>query len=91
MRVQARTSHGERDVAVVLGDIALEDVGAGSHHTFKALAVQFDTPQCALRHHCGCPRTVQQQRHFTLRHTCIHQDVVSALPMSKPRLNHPIK
>ena len=62
-----RTSHREGDVAVVLSNIAFEDIGTGSHHTLETLPIQLDTAQRALRHHSGCSWTVQQQRHLTFQ------------------------
>lgn len=57
--------NGEGDKAVVLVDVALQDVWAWPQNTFKACTVQLDTLERSPGHHCCCTRPIQQQRYFT--------------------------
>lgn len=57
----SQVSDGERDVAGVFGDVAFEDVGAGTHDALEALAIQLHAAQGPLCHDGGRSRSVQQQ------------------------------
>ena len=57
--------HYELDKAIVLGDVALQDVCAGSHHTLKALSVQLDTLEGASGNDGGSAGSVQDKGNLT--------------------------
>jgi len=52
------------DVAVVVADVALEDVRAGPHDALEARAVQLDALERRARHHRRRARPVQQKRYL---------------------------
>uniref|UniRef100_A0A6B0UXH7 Putative secreted protein n=1 Tax=Ixodes ricinus TaxID=34613 RepID=A0A6B0UXH7_IXORI len=52
---------GQGDKAVVVGHVALEDLGAGPQHALEAGPVQLDALEVTPRHHRGRPGPVQQQ------------------------------
>lgn len=56
---------GERDEAVVLLDVAFEDVRARPQHPLETRPVQFDALQRATGHHGGCTGPVHQQSDLT--------------------------
>lgn len=60
-------SDGQRDKAVVLLDVALEDVRAGPQHTLEARPVQLDALERAAGHHCGSTGAVHQESDLTYR------------------------
>lgn len=53
-------SHREGDVAVVLCDIAFENVGAGTHDALEPLPIQLHAAHCALCYHCCSSWTIQK-------------------------------
>ena len=71
---QEASSDGERDEAVVLLDVAFEDVGAGAQDALEPRPVQLHTLQRAAGHHCGRAGAVHQQRDLAWRtHTQQHE------------------
>lgn len=64
---RGNASDREGDVAVVLGNVAFQDVRAGTHDALEALPVQLHATQRALSHHRRRTRTIQQQCHLTYK------------------------
>lgn len=59
------SSDGEGNKAVVLLDVPLQDVGAGSQDSLKPRPVQFHTLQRSARSHGGSAGPVHQQGDLT--------------------------
>ena len=59
------SSDAERHVALVLRDVALEDVGAGSQNTLEALSVEFDALERTSRDDRRSARSVEDERDLT--------------------------
>ena len=53
------------DKAVVLADVALENVLTGAQHSLKASTVKFDTLQHSFGLHCSSTRSLQEQGNLT--------------------------
>lgn len=64
----SRTSpllHRQRDEAVVLGDVALQDVSTRAKNTLESSSIQLDALQRSLGYDRGCARTVKEESNFT--------------------------
>lgn len=58
-------SDNELDKAVVLTDISLQDVLAGTENTLKTSSVQLDTFECAFSFDCCSTWSLQQESNLT--------------------------
>lgn len=66
-RAPGRASDRQGHEAVVLLDVALEDVGARAENALEPWPVQLDALQRATGHHGGCTGPVHQQSDLAWR------------------------
>ena len=63
----ATFSNDQLDKAVVVGNVALEDVHTWTHDTFESPTIKFNTFQTSLGLHCSCTWAFEKQGNFTCR------------------------